>query len=72
MRGFLQPAVKRAANDSQKAFAKLPRGKRSKVAKLAQTTLIKADQWARGAAIAPEVGEALDTAYGSLKAKKKK
>ena len=54
MRGFLQPAVKRAANDSQKAFAKLPRGKRSKVAKLAQTTLIKADQWARGAAIAPD------------------
>jgi hypothetical protein len=71
MRGFLQPAVKRAANDSQKAFAKLPRGKRSKVAKLAQTTLVKADQWARGDLLGVELAEALDRAFVSLKAKKK-
>ena len=71
MRGFLSPAVRRVANDSQKAFAKLPRGKRSKVAKLAMTTLIKADQWARGDLLTTDVAEALDKAYGSLKAKKK-
>ncbi len=71
MRGFLQPAVKRAANDSQKAFAKLPRGKRSKVAKLAQTTLVKADQWARGDLLGVELAEALDRAFVSLKTKKK-
>jgi hypothetical protein len=71
MRGFLSPAVRRAANDSQKAFAKLPRGKRSKVAKLAQTTLVKVDQWARGALASADLSEAIDRAIGSLKPKKK-
>jgi hypothetical protein len=72
MRGFLKPALKRAATDSQKAFAALTRGKRTKLAKLAQTTLVKADQWARGDGGSAEVGDALERALASLKAKKKK
>ena len=71
MRGFLQPAVKRVASDTQKAFAKLPRGKRSKVAKLAQTTLVKTDQWARGEMLAADLAEVIEKAYGSIKSKKK-
>ena len=37
MRGYLRPAVKVTANESQSAFAGMTRGKRSQVAKTAQT-----------------------------------
>ncbi len=72
MRGFLQPAVKTIPSENQGAFAGLSRGRRTKLAKLANTTLVKADQWARGATTAADVSEALDAAFKSLGAKKKK
>jgi hypothetical protein len=72
MRGFLQPAIKPSATDAQKDFAKLPRGKRSKAAKLAQTTLVKVDQWARGELPAGELSGAIERALASLKTSKKK
>lgn len=72
MRGFLKPAVRHRPNDPQTAFQKLPRGKRTKLAKLAETTLVKADQWARGGAVPKELGQALEKALHSLDAKKKK
>ncbi len=69
MRGFLSPAVKVTANESQSAFAEMTRGKRSKLAKTAQTTLIKADQWARGEGVTADVAEALDEAIKAVRAK---
>ncbi|MDB4993226.1 MAG: hypothetical protein JWM74_658 [Myxococcaceae bacterium] len=69
MRGFLQPAVKPVASESQQAFRTLSRARRNKVAKTAQTTLIKADQWARGDAITSELADALERALKDLKAK---
>jgi len=72
MRGFLQPSVRPSLSEPQAAFSKLPRGKRSKLAKLAHTTLVKADQWARGGVVTAEVAKALEGALGSLKAKGKK
>ncbi len=71
MRGFLQPAVKPTASESQVAFAKLARGRRTKFAKAAQTTLVKADQWAHGGKVAAEVAEALERQLKALQAKKK-
>ena len=72
MRGFLSPAVKMSPNESQAAFAALSRGRRSKLAKVANTTLVKADQWARGAVVTGDVNEALEAAFKSLSSKKKK
>ena len=69
MRGFLSPAVKATASISQTAFSALSRGKRAKLAKTAQTTLIKADQWARGAAVTADVAEALDEAFKAVSSK---
>ena len=69
MRGFLQPALKPTVTESQAAFAKLTRGRRSKLAKAAQTTLIKADQWARGEGVTADVAEALDEAIKAVRAK---
>lgn len=59
MRGYLQGALKIAPNETQTEFAALSRTRRTKLATAAQTNLIKADQWARGETIAPEVAEAL-------------
>jgi hypothetical protein len=42
-----------------------------KLARAAQTTLVKADQWGRGDGAAPEVAAALEAALKSLSAKKK-
>ena len=67
MRGFLRPAVKPTASDKQEAFAALARGKRSKLAKAVGTTLVKADQWARGGDVPAEVAKALEGAVGRLK-----
>jgi hypothetical protein len=71
MRGFLHPAVQHNPTESQSAFAKLTRGRRSKLAKAANTTLVKADQWARGDAVPADVSEALDRALAAKRAKKK-
>jgi hypothetical protein len=71
MRGFLQPALKNVATDTQKAFTTLSRGRRTKLAEAANTTLVKASQWSRGDAVAPEVAEALEKATKTHLAKKK-
>ena len=71
MRGFLQHAVTHTPTDSQDAFRALSRSRRTKLAKAANTTLIKADQWARGDAATAAVSAALEQAPMALKSKKK-
>ncbi|MDP9037501.1 MAG: hypothetical protein M3O50_22115 [Myxococcota bacterium] len=69
MRGYQQPALRRQATDEQLAFRGLSRHRRTKLARAAQTTLLKADQWARGGAVLPELASALEGALKSAKAK---
>jgi hypothetical protein len=71
MRGFLKPSLRPKQTDSQIAFRGLSRGRRAKLAKAAQTTLVKADQWARGDGAARHVAEALEAQLKKLGAKKK-
>jgi len=71
MRGFLQPALRSNPSESQTSFAALSRGRRSKLATAAQTTLVKADQWARGERVTNDVAEALEAQLKALSAKKK-
>ena len=54
-------------SDSQTRFASLSRGRRSKLAKAAGTTLLKADQWARGGAIDAAIASAIESQLGKLK-----
>lgn len=60
MRGFLQPALKHVPTETQRGFAQLSRHRRAHIAKAAETNLLKASQWARGAAVAPSLAEALE------------
>ena len=69
MRGFLHPAVRPLASEAQTKFQGLQRGRRTKLARAANTTLVKADQWARGDVVSGDISEALEAA---LSAKKKK
>jgi hypothetical protein len=71
MRGFLHPALRTLPTEPQAAFQALSRSRRTKLARAANTTLVKADQWARGTAVSADVGEALERALASGKAKKK-
>jgi hypothetical protein len=71
MRGFLQPALKKVPTDLQLAFAKLSRHRRVHLAEKAQTTLVKASQWAAGNAVAPAVAESLEKLVAAHVAKKK-
>ena len=71
MRGFLQPALKNVPTDNQVAFSKMSRGRRVELAESAQTTLVKASQWARGEAVPSAVAESLDKGVAALVAKKK-
>ena len=71
MRGFLQPALKNVASDTQKAFAKLSRARRVKLAEAANTNLVKASQWSRGDAVPAELATALESATKAHLAKKK-
>jgi hypothetical protein len=71
MRGFLQPAVRPLITDPQRAFSALSRHRRTKIARAAQTTLVKADQWSRGDAVAAEVATALEGGLKALTSKKK-
>jgi hypothetical protein len=71
MRGFLQPSHKATQTDNQKRFATLSRHRRTKLAHAAKTTLVKADQWARGDAVAADVAGALESALAALGKKKK-
>jgi hypothetical protein len=74
MRGYLQPAIRETATESQRAFRALSRHRRTKLARAAHTTLVKADQWARGATTQSEIASALEGALHALdeKAAKKK
>ena len=69
MRGFLTPAVRTLQTEIQTRFQSFSRGRRTKLAKGASTTLLKADQWARGDVVSSDVSEELESA---LAAKKKK
>jgi hypothetical protein len=71
MRGFLTPAVRTQTTDLQRAFQALSRHRRTKLARAAHTTLVKADQWGRGGAASSEVAQALESGLKSLSAKKK-
>jgi hypothetical protein len=70
MRGYLQPALKANQSEHQSRFTTLSRHRRTKLATAAQTTLLKADQWARGESVASDVATALDGAIAALKPKK--
>ena len=72
MRGYQQPAKKNLPNDTQLAFGELPRGRRVKLAKAAQTNLVKADQWARGETVDAALAEALERVHGAHAKKAKK
>ena len=67
MRGHLAPAKRPMKSDSQVRFASLSRGRRTKLAKAAGTTLVKADQWARGGAIDAAIASALEAQLSKLK-----
>jgi hypothetical protein len=71
MRGFLQPALKQVPSDNQRAFTELSRHRRAHLAERAQTTLVKASQWARGDAVPAAVAEALEKQVVAHLAKKK-
>lgn len=68
MRGYLTPAKRPTLSAPQARFASLSRGRRAKLAKAAGTTLLKADQWARGGATKAELGSALEGQLAKLKA----
>ncbi len=71
MRGFQGPSLRSNPSETQKTFATMSRGRRSKIAEAAQTTLVKAHQWARGEAVEAAVAEALESGVKSVGAKKK-
>ena len=72
MRGFLQPSLRTNPSETQSAFAALSRGRRTKLARTASTTLVKADQWARGDVVPADVSEALERAVAGRKGAAKK
>ncbi|MGA7121524.1 MAG: hypothetical protein WBY94_15575 [Polyangiaceae bacterium] len=69
MRSFQRPAVRITTTDAQRTFRALSRHRRTKLARTAQTTLLKADQWSRGDATPPALASALDRALKTLTAK---
>lgn len=69
MRGFLRPSLRPETTEAQKQFAGFSRSRRSKLAKAAQTSLLKADQWASGTAVGADVGQALERGIAGLKKK---
>jgi hypothetical protein len=71
MRGYQQPSVRPTTTDAQNAFAGLSRHRRTKLARAAQTTLVKADQWSRGRGAEAEVAKALENSLKALQSKKK-
>jgi len=67
MRGYQAPAKRHIPSETQTRFAALSRGRRSKIAKAAGTSLVKADQWARGGAALPAVVTAIETHLDKIK-----
>ncbi len=70
MRGYLAPALRKTQSEQQIRFSGLARGRRVKLAEAAKTSLLKADQWARGDEVDGSTAEALVAALGTLKVKK--
>jgi hypothetical protein len=66
MRGSRQPAVRPLTSESQQNFRTLSRHRRTKLARAAHTTLVKADQWGRGDAVPSELATALEGALRAL------
>ena len=69
MRGYQKPSLRPNLTDAQSTFRSLSRHRRAHLARAAQTTLVKADHWARGHVVPEGVAEALDGAFRALKAK---
>jgi hypothetical protein len=69
MRGFQRPAVRLEKTDLQRNFGTLSRHRRTKLARAAHTTLLKADQWSRGDATPSDLASALEGAMRALTAK---
>jgi hypothetical protein len=57
--------------EAQTAFQTYSRGRRTKLARLARTTLVKVDQWARGETVGGEVSEAIEATLKAFHTKKK-
>ena len=70
MRGSRAPAKRQTQSDTQKRFSTLSRGRRTKLAQAAGTTLLKADQWARGGHTDAAIATALETHLDKLRAPK--
>jgi hypothetical protein len=70
MRGFLQPSLRTNPTESQQGFTALSRHRRVALAQGANTTLVKASQWARGEGVAPEIATAHENAVKAHLAKK--
>jgi hypothetical protein len=62
MRGYQAPSLRNNPSELQSFFTTLSRARQNKLALAASTTLIKANQWARGEAVAAPVAQALSTA----------
>jgi hypothetical protein len=69
MRGFLQPSLRNNPTDTQQQFTTLSRHRRANLAEAAQTTLVKASQWARGEAVTPQIADALEAQVKAFAAK---
>jgi hypothetical protein len=69
MRGARQPALRLKLTVPQDAFRALSRHRRWKLARVARTTLVKADQWARGGSLPAETAAALESALQALQAR---
>jgi hypothetical protein len=69
MRGFLQPSLRNNPTDSQQQFSQLSRHRRASLAEAAKTDLLKASQWGRGEAVAPQIAEALEQQLKAFAAK---
>jgi hypothetical protein len=69
MRGFLQPSLRNNPTETQEKFQTLSRHRRTHLAEAAQTTLVKASQWARGEAVGADVAGALEKQVSAYQAK---
>jgi hypothetical protein len=72
MRGYLQPGTRPIQTEHQAHFTTFSRHRRTKIAKAASTTLVKAHQWARAEAVEPELAKALEAQVLAQGTKKKK
>jgi hypothetical protein len=69
MRGYQRPGLRLQPSDSQRAFRALSRHRRTRLARVAHTTLLKADQWSRGGGVPAEIATALEHALKALQGK---